>query len=81
MTDRLAYSIAEAAQLLGVSQSTVRREIKAGRLEVARVGRRVLVKAESIQTRLFIDNPFEGLRPELEHAVEVFLAPLSGRIQ
>ena len=52
MTDRLAYSIAEAAQQLGVSQSTLRREIKAGRLEVARIGRRVLVKAASLERRI-----------------------------
>ena len=43
------YSIAEVRQLLGgISESTVRRQIKAGNLESVLVGRRRMITARSI---------------------------------
>lgn len=36
--ERLAYSIAEAAQLLGVSESTVKRLLASGKLAAVKVG-------------------------------------------
>jgi excisionase family DNA binding protein len=44
---RVAYSVIEVAQMLGVSGSFVRLEIKRGRLEEFRAGRRVLVTKRS----------------------------------
>jgi excisionase family DNA binding protein len=40
---RLAYSIAEAAEITGVGRSFIYEEIKAGRLVVKKAGRRSLV--------------------------------------
>jgi excisionase family DNA binding protein len=49
VTERKAYSVAEIARQHGVSKAFVRLEIERGRLEAIRLGRRVLVPAESIR--------------------------------
>ena len=49
---RLAYSMKEAAQALGVARSTLWKMVSEGELEVRRLGRRVLVPAEVIQNLL-----------------------------
>jgi excisionase family DNA binding protein len=46
--ERLAYSVKEAATLIGVSGRTISREIQRGRLAVVRVGRRVLIPADAL---------------------------------
>lgn len=38
LPDRLAYSIAESARLLGLSESTVKRLLASGKLVAVRVG-------------------------------------------
>jgi len=48
-TPRLAYSIAESAQLIGVSVATIRRLIEAKKLSCARVGDRVLIPREELE--------------------------------
>jgi excisionase family DNA binding protein len=45
---RLAYSVKEAAEAVGVSPRTIVREIKRGNLRAARVSRRVVIPAESL---------------------------------
>ncbi|KQW47596.1 hypothetical protein ASC77_14215 [Nocardioides sp. Root1257] len=53
-TTRRLVSIAEAAEILGVSTKTVRRFIAAGNLEAVRLGRRTIrIKTESLDR--FID--------------------------
>lgn len=47
-TQRLAYSVKEAGASLGVSARTIVREIQRGRLNAVRVGRRVLIPAQSL---------------------------------
>lgn len=42
-TDRILLSIDEVAEITGLSRSTIRRQIKAGKLPCKRVGRRVVV--------------------------------------
>jgi len=49
---RLAYSIAEAAELIGVSSATIRRLIESRKLPCARLGDRVLIKRESLEELL-----------------------------
>jgi excisionase family DNA binding protein len=44
-TDRLAYSPSETGGLLGMSEASVRRAIRAGEIRAVRVGRRLLVPA------------------------------------
>ena len=43
MTERLTYSVKEAAEALGVSAWTVREEIRTGRIESVRLGSRILI--------------------------------------
>jgi excisionase family DNA binding protein len=47
LQNRLALSIAEFATVTGVSRSKLYEEIKAGRLKIAKVGRRTLVSGEA----------------------------------
>lgn len=47
--DRLAYSINDTAKTLSLGRTTVYALIKEGRLETFKLGRRTLVKAESIR--------------------------------
>lgn len=41
---RIAVEVPEAAALVGLSESTVRREINAGKLPAHRLGRKILVR-------------------------------------
>lgn len=52
MTARLAYPLDEAAVLIGVSEMTLRREIKAGRVRARRVRGRVVVLHAEIERYL-----------------------------
>ena len=49
---RLAYSVAESAQLIGVSVATIRRLIDADKLPCARVGDRVLIPRAGLERLL-----------------------------
>ena len=46
---RLAYSVAEAAELTGLSKRTIAREIKRGHLRAVRVSRRVVIPAQALR--------------------------------
>lgn len=50
----LTVRLADAAKALGISETAVRNEIKAGRLEARRLGRAVLVDAREL--RRFVEN-------------------------
>jgi len=56
----LAMSKVEAAQMLGVSVRTVDRLIALKELPVRRLGRRVLIPRNSLQTLLRVDHPTKG---------------------
>jgi excisionase family DNA binding protein len=45
----LAVSVEEAARLTSLSPRTIRRYVRSGRIQAARVGRRVLVPLESLR--------------------------------
>ena len=47
--DRLAYSINEAARVLSMGRTSIYSMIADGRLEAFKLGRRTLIRAESIQ--------------------------------
>ena len=49
MVERLALSVDEVAERLGVHPSFVRRLIEQGRIPAVRLGRRVLVPVEGLQ--------------------------------
>lgn len=46
---RLVYTVAEAAQALGVSDQTIARRIKDGSLQATRLGKRLLLPASEIE--------------------------------
>jgi excisionase family DNA binding protein len=52
MAERLAYSITETAEALGVSRDLVYDILRAGALKSVRVGRRRLVSAEALKAYL-----------------------------
>lgn len=56
MTERLAYSIAEAADAIGISQDTVYRLIQRGKVHSVLVGKRRLVPRASLLELLGISN-------------------------
>ena len=57
--DRLAWSLREAAQALGVSERFLRNEIHRGRLGAIKRGRRVLIRTETLDRYLRDDaEPF-----------------------
>lgn len=47
-TERLAYTVAEVARMLGVPQSTVRTWAGDGTITTLRIGRRVLIPASTL---------------------------------
>lgn len=47
-TDRLLYRPEEAAELLSIGRSTLYEEIRLGRLQTVRIGRRRLIPTEYI---------------------------------
>jgi excisionase family DNA binding protein len=51
-TERLTRSVSEVARALGISESTVRREIRAGRIPAIRVGGRVLILEQGFLSRI-----------------------------
>lgn len=55
--EALALSKLEAARMLGVSLRTVDRLIALKHLQVRRLGRRVLIPRNSLQTLLRADHP------------------------
>jgi excisionase family DNA binding protein len=56
--DRLAYKIAEAAQILGVASTTIRRAIKRGLLTPIRAFRHPLIAADEL--RRFVSTNTAG---------------------
>ena len=52
MTEKLAYRIPEACERTGMGRTTMFAEIRAGRLDVVRVGRITLIPHESLQKYL-----------------------------
>lgn len=49
---KFAYSISEAAKLIGVSQSTIRRNIDNGELKAVKWGRRTVIRHADLFDRL-----------------------------
>ena len=58
--EALAFSKSEAARMLGVSLRTVDRLIALKHLPVRRLGRRVLIPRNSLQSFLRVDHPTQA---------------------
>ncbi len=50
MTDRLTYTVEEAADLMGLSRSGVYRGVRRGEIPCIRIGRRLLVPKNALET-------------------------------
>ena len=59
--DRIAYGVPELVEKTNMSEGFFRGEIKAGRLQARRAGRRVLVMADDWRSYV------EAFWPEVEH--------------
>jgi excisionase family DNA binding protein len=59
----LAYRISDVCEVLGLSRSTVYRLSKAGRLPLIKIGRRTLVRADSVEHLLNTTKPDERENP------------------
>lgn len=57
---RLAFSPREAAAMTSLSVRTIRKAIADGRLPVARIGRRIVVRREQLEKFLAGDKTPEG---------------------
>ncbi len=45
---KIAYSIREVSELVGICERKIHYEIEKGKLKIARIGRRVLVRANEL---------------------------------
>lgn len=59
---QLAYTIPEAAAVLRVSESTVRRQIQAGTLPALRIGKRLLIRRATLER--LMDEPAPSAEQE-----------------
>ncbi|WP_315796601.1 helix-turn-helix domain-containing protein [Bradyrhizobium sp. SZCCHNRI3043] len=50
----MAYSVAEACKLLSIGRTTLYHAIKSGELQIAKIGRRTVIRAEFL--RAFVDS-------------------------
>lgn len=60
MSDKLSYTIREAKEALGMGETNLRRQIRAGRIAVARVGRKYLIPRSEIEAWLRSEARPEG---------------------
>lgn len=48
MTDKMAYSVAEACAVLGLGRTRLYEEIKSGRIPVKKIGKRTLIPVSGL---------------------------------
>lgn len=66
LQNKFAFSLAEVAELTGLSEPFLRLQVKAGKLKVTRIGRRVLVNRSSLNE--FIGETEAEEKPNLRRA-------------
>jgi excisionase family DNA binding protein len=59
MVEKLSYTIREAQAALGMGQTNLRKQIRTGRLAVAKVGRKFLVPRSEIEKWLREETKYE----------------------
>ncbi len=64
MTDRLAYSVKEAAEALGVSEWKVREEIYRKRIFAVNLGRRLIIPRWALEDLLSRTDPESDANPD-----------------
>lgn len=73
--ERLAYSVREAAEALGVSSRTIVREIRRGHLRAVRVSRRVVIPADALAQFLQGNVPAPALEARAQDRAAVVVRP------
>lgn len=58
MTNKIAYRIEEAAQILGIHPSTVYELVRAGTLPHKRLGRRIIIPARALEEWINTPEPW-----------------------
>lgn len=66
---RLVYTVAEAAELLGIGRSTAYELVSRGELATTRLGSRVVVTRPTLTTLLGFDPPLPGELDDARDAV------------
>ncbi len=56
-TDRIAYTVKEAAAALGVSEWMIREEIRTGKIESVKLGRRILIPRLALERLVSMPAP------------------------
>jgi excisionase family DNA binding protein len=64
--EKLGYTPQQAADTLGISLSTVRRDVRLDRIKVTRYGRRILISRAEI-LRIARDGLFIGSEPDKQN--------------
>jgi Helix-turn-helix domain len=66
--ERRGYSMLEVAEMFGLSESRVRAEVAAGKLEVVRIGQRVIVTPRAIDEWLLAQHRAGVPAERIDHA-------------
>ncbi|MDG2025939.1 MAG: helix-turn-helix domain-containing protein [Acidimicrobiales bacterium] len=66
---RLVYTVAEAAELLGIGRSTAYELVNRGELATTRLGSRVVVTRPTLTTLLGFDPPLPGELDDARDAI------------
>ena len=66
MSERLAYSITEAAKALGISRWLMQEEIRQGRVQAVKIGRRTVVPRWALEERLHPSPSVDALLASVE---------------
>ena len=62
MSERLAYSVREAAEVMGLSEWLIKEEVAQGRIRCVRFGRRVVIPRWALDERLGMVEEEETIR-------------------
>lgn len=60
MSDKLSYTVREAKAALGMGETNLRKQIRTGRIAVARVGRKYLIPRSEIEAWLRSETQSRG---------------------
>ena len=62
-TDRMAYTVAEAARTMGVSPWLIREQCRTGRLRHVRIGQRIIIPRAAL-VELLAEPEGDGVAPD-----------------
>lgn len=63
MRERMAMSVDEAAEYTGIGRNTLRDLIRTGRIPVIRIGRRILIRVDTLERFLMLNDGKDLRKP------------------